>query len=316
MQKYLLLLFLPFISLSGFTQDTVRRSVPGQSFRMTLDTNRVIYDEQGKPLRHYQYDPLLKSGQYGYRTIAGQDPRDPKAKLYLFKTNRTGSIGDTVRRSIVGRPFSMKLDTNRVIYDEQGNALHYYQYYKLLNSGDYTYRTKGAADPRDPNTKWYLKKLTDEEKAQRNSLLNAVMAVKSPVLQENMPLSLTPLLQTVSREELNNKAIVLVFWAADCPPCTESFAEINDLVKKLSHPEDVVLIAITPDQEAVANAKLIQKPLSYSQLITNGRSVINDYQLRTFPTLVVTDKSHVIRFASSGSSIATASAFKKALSQY
>jgi len=213
---------------------------------------------------------------------------------------------DTVKRRIMTTresSFRFKLDTNQIVYDEQGKALHYYQYEKLLNTGDYTMRLSGS--PSDPATKRYLKKLSDQEKNAQFESVKARMVIKSPVLQEGMSLNTMPLTRAINATELDGKVIVLIFWGADCPPCTESFASLNDFLKQIHNPEDLLLLAITPDDKEVADAKLKEKPLLYAQLLSNARSITKDYQLSTYPSFVVADKSHVIRYAISGSSSIT-----------
>jgi thiol-disulfide isomerase/thioredoxin len=207
---------------------------------------------------------------------------------------------DTIqKRIVIGPPNRVKLDTNRLVYDEQGKALHYYQYEKLINTGDYTITYNGS--PADPATKSTLKKITDQERNSRYETVKKFMAVKSPLLQENMQLNITPLTSAIKPAELENKVIVLIFWSAECPPCTESFAGLNEFLKQIHNPEDLVLIAITPDDEKVADAKLKEKPLLYAQLLSNGQSIMNAYQLNNYPTFVVADKSRTIRYAITGS---------------
>lgn len=43
-----------------------------------------------------------------------------------------------------GSMAAVKMDTNNVAYDEKGNELHYYQYMKLVGSGEYTLRGSGG----------------------------------------------------------------------------------------------------------------------------------------------------------------------------
>lgn len=217
---------------------------------------------------------------------------------------RANGQDTTLHRTVTQQSsLRVRLDTNKVVYDEQGKALHFYQYEKLLNTGDYTMRLSGS--PLDPATKRYLKKMSDQEKNAQFAGIKERMAIKSPVLQEGLYLNTDPLKRALDTEELDGKVIVLIFWAADCPPCTESFAGLNDFLKQIHNPEDLLLLAITPDEKTVADAKLKEKPLLYAQLLSNARAIANDYQLSTYPSFVVADKSHVIRYAISGSSSIT-----------
>ena len=222
---------------------------------------------------------------------------------------------DTARHQIITHSVSsmrMKMDTTKLVYDDEGNALHFYQYQKLMNTGDYTITTKRAS-PEDPATKLYLRKLTDEEKRKMYDLAKPLMAIKSPLLQENTELNITPLIQAVSAEELTNKVIVLIFWNVDCSVCTESFGSLNAFLQQINNPENLVVLAITPDAQDVAAAKLKEKPLHHAQLLSNAGSIAKGYQLYSYPSFVVADKNHIIRYAVSGMGPIVLPSFKEAI---
>lgn len=222
---------------------------------------------------------------------------------------------DTTRHRTVTYGVSsvrMKMDTTKLVYDDNGNALHFYQYQKLMNTGDYTISTKRAS-PEDPATKLYLRKLTDEEKRKMYDVAKPLMAIKSPMLQENTEINITPLTQAVSAEELANKVIVLIFWNADCSACTESFGSLNAFLQQINNPENLVVLAITPDAQYVAAAKLKEKPLHHAQLLSNAGSIAKGYQLYSYPSFVVADKNHIIRYAVSGMGPIVLPSFKEAI---
>lgn len=204
-----------------------------------------------------------------------------------------------------------KLDTNRLVYDEQGNALHFYQYQKLLNSGEYTMKVSHSPGA---DAKYVIEKIDQQKRIMLYGLMQNQMAIKDSPLQKYKPLDITPLLEIATKEELEKKAIVLIFWNPDCPPCTEAFGSINDFFERIQNPQDVVIMAITADNELVASVKLKQKPLKYAQLIGSAGSINNAYNIRSFPAYVVADKDHIIRFAVAGQSPVTIPAFKDAIS--
>jgi peroxiredoxin len=221
---------------------------------------------------------------------------------------------DTVRRiykrTIQGS--SRLLDTNQVVYDEQGKSLRYYQYQRLLNSGEYTVTFKGGR-PGDPAAKKYLKRLSVQEQNNRYLMAMPYTPIKSALLQEGTKLDIKPLLTAMRPEELENKVVVLIFWSAGCPPCTESFADINDFLKQIHNPEELVILAISRDNQQTAEAKLKEKPLLYAQFLNQASSVYNAYQLNHMPSYVVTDKSHTIRYSTTGSGQVTLPTFKSTI---
>ncbi len=216
-----------------------------------------------------------------------------------------------VTKIVEGNVVRSKLDTNDIMYDDKGNALHYYQYQRLLNSGQYTIRIDGA--PGSPSAKKYLKLLTAQDQNRMYDFIRERMTIKSPFLKENTELNVMHLSQVMPAEQLANKVIVMIFWDVDCPPCTESFADINDFLKQIHNPEDLVIMAITKNTAANAAAKLKEKPLLNAQLISNAGSIFNDYQLNAYPSYVVTDKKHIIRLAITGSSQISLPAFKSTI---
>jgi hypothetical protein len=51
---------------------------------------------------------------------------------------------------------NLKVDTNEVVYTRKGQALHYYQYKKFIESGKFIIRVEG--DVNDPKRKLMLKR--------------------------------------------------------------------------------------------------------------------------------------------------------------
>lgn len=203
------------------------------------------------------------------------------------------------------------LDTNEVIYNEDGVALRYYQYTKLMNSGDYGIRLSGHPD--DPQTKRFLKRLTVAEQMRMSEFVKTRMPAKSPILKEGMKLNVLPFLEVLSNEELEQKVKILIFWGAGCPPCTESFESINEVFRQVYNTEEVLTLAITRDSKEKAAEKLKEKPLLYAKLISNAANVYTAYNLNSTPTFVIADKNDVILFAVTGLGPQVITAFKTQL---
>ncbi len=205
----------------------------------------------------------------------------------------------------------LKLDTNRVVYDEQGNELKYYQYQKLLNTGEYTLRSNGQ--PGATGTKMYLKKMTDLEHFKMFQMIKPMITNKSPELQEGKVLNTDPLFDVATKAEMDHKVIVMIFWYANCPPCTESFDSLNEFFKQIHNPENIIIMAITRDNDLTAAAKLKEKPLKYARLISSAGKIVQDYRNTQFPAFVVTDNDHIIRSSLTGVSPVTISEIKNCI---
>jgi len=197
-------------------------------------------------------------------------------------------LGTTVNR----RP----LDTNRVVYDENNQPLRYYQYQKLLFTGDYTLRYDGS--PSDTSAKAYLKKLPPQEREQMFERMKSFYLNKSPLLQENKELDITPLLDyAATKQELDNKVVVLIFWSAQCPPCTESFSVLDDYFKEINDPDKIIIMALTRDKDLAVASKMRSKPLKNARLINDAGKIIDAYQNKQLPAFVVANKKHIITYS-------------------
>ena len=63
----------------------------------------------------------------------------------------------------------------------------------------------------------------------------------------------------VSLEDLRGKFVVLNFWATWCEPCTREWPELDKLAQRLGNREDVVVLAVSLDQEPEAIAPYLER---------------------------------------------------------
>jgi len=206
---------------------------------------------------------------------------------------------------------SAPLDTNEIIYDENGNGLRYYQSEKLLNSGEYTIKLDGA--PGDRGTKKHLVKLSPAQQIAAFERIKPFLVIPGPYLKEDQALDTAPLLIAVNKKDMDQKVIIMIFWSVDCPPCTESFDALNNFFTSIHNPEKVIILAITADDDSTVNTKLKEKPLMEAKLLNNADNVFKAYDLHSFPAFVVADKDHIIRFATKGISPVSLNAFKNSI---
>jgi thiol-disulfide isomerase/thioredoxin len=192
-----------------------------------------------------------------------------------------------------------KADTNLVVYDENGKALRFHQYIKLLSTGNYTIWSNGSRS-HDPNVKLYIKKnsLNDEVKASEN--INHDRTLKSGFLKVGKKLDLSVFNEVMSEADLDRKVKVLIFWTSECYPCMEGFKGLNQIFKHVYNPDEVIILAITPDRhERVAKA-LKAYPLDYSKMIFNAGGILSAYNHNQFPAYVILDKNDTIQFSVAG----------------
>lgn len=193
----------------------------------------------------------------------------------------------------ISKVVSKKMDTNETAYFE-GKVLRYYQYMPLIKTGEYSLR-KNLTPGSDGEQ--ILFKLTNEEILKRNDLITKFTSIKSPFLHPLMPLNTKPLTNKLDLNSLEGKVIVLVFWNVTCYPCIDSFTAINKFLTDLND-KNIAVVTITEDPEKHAIAKL--PDFKIAKHIFDASSIISEYKLTSYPSLVVTDKNHIIRYAVTG----------------
>jgi peroxiredoxin len=203
-----------------------------------------------------------------------------------------------------------KPDTNLVYYDEKGKALRYYQYDKMFRTG--MYKSVISNDKSLPQ-KRVITKLSEEEFNKFNTLIRESTKINTPYIFEGKNLDLAPLTAFYEQEKLENKVILQIYWYANCSTCTENFAEISAFIKELDDPKDLLILAITTDNNDVAAKKLKEQPLRNAELISSGGAISDAYQLTRYPVYIISDKKQIIKYAVVGSSRLTIPDLKVAL---
>lgn len=218
--------------------------------------------------------------------------------LTLLSTSLFAQEPTTVRKTIVGVE-ARKSDTNRIVYDSLGNPLRYYQYSKFLRAGTHTFKItqKPGTESRATLVRLSLKDM--EERAKLMSTFNMPVGLN---LQVNMPLDIKPLLFYSKKKELENKPIVLVFWNTGCWPCTELFEYINQFIENLPE-KNFALLAVTGDNKQLASSTLNKFPFPSAKIVTDASSILQAYKLTTYPSFVVTDSNHMVKYTGSGTGV-------------
>jgi len=107
----------------------------------------------------------------------------------------------------------------------------------------------------------------------------------APQLQGKTPVDLAA---------LKGKVVVLDFWAPWCAPCKHEMPVLDKLAKKLG-PDVVVLgVLVDPDLDG-ARAVLSRLQIGYPQVEDDRRAASQAFSVNVLPTLVVIDKSGIVR---------------------
>jgi len=213
-----------------------------------------------------------------------------------------------------GSMAAVKMDTNNVAYDEKGNELHYYQYMKLVGSGEYTLRGSGGALPGTPGVKLMVVKMPAEQMAQMYEMVKAMITIKAGPLREGDIMDVKPMMKALKNETLDRKAVLLIFWGVNCPPCTSVFGNLNELFKEINDPE-LVTIAISNDYKSDAAEQLKKTPLNATYLLNDASRISGAYGMDGYPVYVLADKDHNVKFAVRGGSPIVLPALKKTIKE-
>lgn len=100
--------------------------------------------------------------------------------------------------------------------------------------------------------------------------------------------------QLLRWSDLKGKAALVNFWFTRCPPCVAEMPHLNALRKDFAG-EDVVFLAITPDDTATVQAFLKKRPFDFT-ILPDAQAYINFFG-NEYPLNVFVDKQGIIRHA-------------------
>lgn len=94
--------------------------------------------------------------------------------------------------------------------------------------------------------------------------------------------------------DLKGKAALVNFWFTRCPPCVAEMPHLNALRKDFAG-EDVVFLAITPDDTGTVQAFLKKRPFDFT-IIPDAQAYINFFG-NEYPLNIFVDQQGIIRHA-------------------
>ncbi|MBJ80770.1 MAG: hypothetical protein CMH60_05565 [Myxococcales bacterium] len=104
----------------------------------------------------------------------------------------------------------------------------------------------------------------------------------------------------MQRSEIENKVLLLDFWATWCPPCVAAMPHIKALNNELQNQDFVLLsINVEPDNTEEVQDFIRRQELDFPVFIDSG-SLQAQYRVETLPTVMIYDKSGVLRHVHSG----------------
>jgi hypothetical protein len=76
--------------------------------------------------------------------------------IYTYTAQSQDTTSFRIAPDAPVKNLNLKIDTNEVVYTRKGQALHYYQYKKFVESGKFIIRVDG--DVNDPKRRLFLKR--------------------------------------------------------------------------------------------------------------------------------------------------------------
>lgn len=94
--------------------------------------------------------------------------------------------------------------------------------------------------------------------------------------------------------------IVVNFWATWCPPCKAEMPGINAFYERHQADGLVVLAVNARESESLVRPFIEANQFTFPVLLDPAGSVVNQYQVRSFPTTVIIDRDGIVRHVQIG----------------
>lgn len=99
---------------------------------------------------------------------------------------------------------------------------------------------------------------------------------------------------------MNNKVVLLDFWASWCAPCKASFPALDALQKRYAAQGLVVLAVNLDDDPAAMRAFLKDHPVSFTVVRDAAHKLVEQADVQSMPSSFLIDRAGKIRFTHTG----------------
>lgn len=107
--------------------------------------------------------------------------------------------------------------------------------------------------------------------------------------------SQTPDGKSVRLSDLKGSMVALNFWATWCGPCRVEMPELDDAAKRYSD-SHLVILGVNAGEDAAQVQNYVQQlGLSFQTVLDQNGTIIDQYDVRAFPTTIWIDAKGVVR---------------------
>ena len=192
---------------------------------------------------------------------------------------------------------SLQLTPNLDFYTDEGKKMSFNEVLPMLKSGNYTLDPYINAN--NELKAAVLKPATEAEKKEIKEGQAKMNKRSERVGKYAQHFDVTDINgNKYSLEELKGKIIVMNFWFVECKPCIMEMPDLNKLVEKYKEKE-VVFLGFATNKTPKLNSFLSKKEFKYN-IIPESKDVINSYEVTSYPTHIIIDKTSKIVFSTSG----------------
>jgi len=97
--------------------------------------------------------------------------------------------------------------------------------------------------------------------------------------------------------DLRGKVVLVNFWETWCPPCVEEIPSLQQLCRRL-RPQGLEILAVDVGESPATMRKFLEnKPTGFPVLMDTRGEALRRRGIYAFPTTLVLDRSHRIRYA-------------------
>ncbi len=90
------------------------------------------------------------------------------------------------------------------------------------------------------------------------------------------------------------KTIILKTWFIGCSACVAEFPELNELVEKYKHRDDIVFVSLATNAKSDLEIFLNKKVFEYDVVPSQGKFIFKTLKLQTFPTHIIINENGTI----------------------